>query len=455
MTVDSSRLTAAIQGEVLAPGESGFKEARALWNVRFDRKPDLIVRCMSHADVAAVIAYATAEEIDLSVKGGGHSYAALTVAEGGLLADLSPMKSVELDLEAKTARVGPGVTGAELDAATQAYGLAVPIPTVSSVGVIGAALGGGTGYLARKYGMTADNAISINAVTADGRAVTASADENPDLFWALRGGGGNFAVVTSMLLDLHEVGPEVLAGQIVYPFDDAGAHLRAYRDLMERAPREFQCYPFTFRAPPIDPFPEAYHGKPVIDFVFFHEDPDAADFVQPLRELGDKVLEFVGPAPYVDVQKTFDANLPKGHRYYSKAHDLKGLTDGVIDTFVEFVPRMVGPLTAAYIDPLGGAIGDVEPSATAFASRETEYGFHIVAGWFDESEDESVMAWASDFHTAMRAHSTGGVYVNLIAEDEADRVPAAYGDNFGRLVELKQKWDPTNLFSNNYNIPPD
>ncbi|HUG07933.1 MAG TPA: FAD-binding oxidoreductase [Acidimicrobiia bacterium] len=453
--MDPERLADSIVGEVLTPGESGFDEARALWNVRFDRKPDLIARCTSHDDVVAAIAYAKAEGIDLSVRGGGHNYAAKTVAEGGLLVDLSAMKDIEVELEARTARIGPGVTGEELDAATQQHGLAVPIPTVSSVGVVGAALGGGTGYLSRKYGITADNVISIDAVTSDGRPVTASADENPDLFWAMRGGGGNFAVATSMLLGLHEVGPEVLAGQILYPFDGAGDHLRFFRDFMERAPREFQCYPFTFRVPPIKLFPEEYHGEPVLDFVFYHEDPDAADFVQPLRELGAKVLDFVAPGPYVDVQKSFDANLPKGQRYYSKAHDLAGLTDGAIDTMVEFVPQMVGALSAAYFDPAGGAIGDVAVSATAYAGRETRYGFHIIAGWFDESEDESVMTWASQFHAAMATHATGGVYVNLIADDEADRVSAAYGDNYTRLIELKQKWDPTNVFSNNYNIPPD
>ncbi len=453
--MDSARLADSIHGEVLSPGDSEFDEARALWNVRFDRKPDLIAKCTSHDDVVEAVAYVRDEGVELSVKGGGHNYAAKTVADGGLLVDLSAMKNIEVDLEAKTARIGAGVTGAELDAATQQHGLAVPIPTVSSVGVVGAALGGGTGYLSRKYGITADNVISITAVTADGSSVMASEDENPDLFWAMRGGGGNFAVVTSMLLELHEVGPEVLAGQIIYPFDEAGSHLRSFREFMEAAPREFQCYPFTFRAPPIDLFPEEYHGQPVLDFVLYHEDPGAADYVQPLRELGEKVADFVGPTPYVDVQKSFDPNLPKGHRYYSKAHDLEELSDRAIDTMVEFVPQMVGALSAAYFDPAGGAIGDVAVTATPYAGRTTPYGFHILAGWFEESEDEAVMSWASDFHTAMTAHATGGVYVNLIADDEADRVSAAYGDNYARLVELKQKWDPTNMFSSNYNISPD
>lgn len=452
--MDANQLAASIRGDVLGPNDTGFDEARALWNVRFDRKPDLVVRCIDSADVLVAIGYANDGELNLAVKGGGHSYAAKTVAEGGLLIDLSGMTSIEVEPEARSVRVGPGVTAAELDAATQRHGLAVPTPTVSSVGVVGAALGGGVGYLSRNYGLTADNVISIEVATADGRTVIASADENPDLFWALRGGGGNFGVATSMELRLHEVGPEVLAGQFIYPFDDAAGHLRFFREFMAKAPRTFQCYPFTFRVPPLDLFPEEIHGKPVLDFVVYHEDPDATDFVQPLRELGELVLDFVGPTPYVDAQKSFDANLPKGQRYYSKAHDLAMLTDQAIDTFVEFVPQMVGPLTAAYFDPLGGAISDIDTSATPYAGRATEYGFHIIAGWVEESDDDDVISWASDFGAAMAANATGGVYVNLIADDEGDRVPAAYGENYARLVELKRKWDPRNLFGSNHNIPP-
>ena len=224
---------------------------------------------------------------------------------------------------------------------------------------------------------------------------------------------------------------------------------------MAEAPDEFQCYPFCFRVPPIDVFPEELHGEPVLDFVLYHEDPDAVDFVLPLRELGDPILEEARLGRYVDVQVGFDANMPKGQRYISKAHDLVGLSDGAIDTMVEFVPRMVGDFTAAYFDPLGGAVGRVDSSATPYGGRATEYGFHVIAGWMDATEDESVLAWASEFHSAMAAHATGGVYVNLIADDEADRIPAAYGPNYPRLVELKQLWDPTNLFSSNYNIPPD
>lgn len=454
-TVDSADLTNRLDGELMERGASGFDDARALWNMRFDRRPDLISRCQSSGDVKLVVDFAREHGLRLSVKGGGHSYAANSVADGGLLIDLSAMKVVSVDAKARTVTVEGGVTCAEMDAATQEHGLATPTPTVSSVGVIGAALGGGGGYLSRKYGLTLDNIISAEVVTADGRLLRVAEDENTDLFWAIRGGGGNFGVVTSLELQVHEVGPQVLSGQIIYPFDRAGDHLRFFRDFMAGAPEEFQCYPFCFRVPPIDLFPEETHGQPVLDFVFCHQDPKAAEFVQPLRELGEPILDFVGTSSYVETQTAFDANLPKGQRYTSKAHDLDGLSDGAIDTMVEYVPQMTGALTAAYFDPLGGAIGRVDTSATPYGGRNTSYGFHIVAGWMDVDEDDSVLTWASDFHNAMAAHATGGVYVNLIADDETERIPAAYGDNYGRLVDLKRQWDPGNLFSSNYNIPPD
>ena len=451
--MDTSELS-SVAGRVLQPGDGGFDEARALWNTRFDRSPDLAVRCLNSSDVKVAVDYARDRGMKLSVKGGGHSYAANSVSDDGLLIDLSLMKKITVDTERRTVVVEGGVTCAEMDAATQEHGLATPSTTVSSVGVIGAALGGGGGYLSRKYGLMVDNMVSASVVTADGGQVRAASDENADLFWALRGGGGNFGVVTSLELRLHEVGPQVLSGQIIYPFDHAGEYLRFFRDFMADAPDEFQCYPFCFRVPPIDVFPEEFHGQPVLDFVLYHEDPDAADFILPLAELGEPILEAAGISRYADAQTGFDANMPKGQRYVSKAHDLDGLSDGAIDTMVEFVPQMVGPLSAAYFDPLGGAVGRVDASATPYAGRGANFGFHLIAGWMDPHDDESVLAWATEFHSAMAEHATGGVYVNLIADDETHRIPSAYGANYARLVELKQQWDPTNLFSSNYNIPP-
>jgi FAD/FMN-containing dehydrogenase len=348
----------------------------------------------------------------------------------------------------------PGVTCGELDRATQAHGLATPSPTVSSVGVAGAVLGGGSGYLSRRYGLALDNLIAANVVTADGRQLRASEDEHADLFWALRGAGANFGIATSLHFRLHEVGPEVLAGQVIYPFHDAGELLRFFRDFMAEAPDEFQCYPFIFRIPPVEPFPERFHGHPALDFVLCHFDPNAGDFVQPLRELGETILEDVGPLSYTIVQQNFDVSLPKGQRYYSKAHYLDELSVAAIDTITAHVSDMQGAFTAAYLEPLGGAIGRVDPSATAFPGRSASYSFHVLAGWTDTVDDDLVKGWARTFHDAMKPHATGGVYVNLLGEDEDDRVPAAYGRNYERLVELKAVWDPDNLFRMNHNIRP-
>jgi FAD/FMN-containing dehydrogenase len=453
-SMNSRLLARLVKGRVLEPDEAGYDEVRSIWNARFDRRPDVVVRCRDVADVEASVGFARDECLTLSVKGGGHSYAGNTVADGGLLIDLSLMKAVRVDAETRGVIVEPGVTCGELDRATQAHGLATPSPTVSSVGVAGAALGGGSGYLSRRYGLTLDNLISVDVVTADGRRLRSAEDEHPDLFSGLRGAGANFGVVTSLELRLHAVGPLVLAGQIIYPFENASELLRFFRDFMADAPDEFQCFPFMFRIPPIELFPEQFHGQPALDFVLYHLDPNAADFVQPLRDLGETILDIVGPLPYTGVQQSFDANLPKGQRYYSKAHYLDELPDTAIDTIAAHVADMQGAFTVAYLEPLGGAIGRVDPSATAFEGRKARYSVHVLAGWTDPADDDSVMNWARIFHGAMSAHATGGVYVNLLAEDEDDRVPAAYGHNYQRLVALKTAWDRDNLFRMNYNISP-
>lgn len=452
--MDAEDLDRQVAGRLLRPGDDGFDEARSVWNVRLDRHPDVIVRCRDADDVGACVAFAREQGATLSVKGGGHSYAANTVGDGGLLVDLSSMKAIEVDAGAGAAIVEPGATCGEFDRAAVEHGLATPIPTVSTVGVGGAALGGGSGYLSRKYGLALDNLLSVEVVTADGSRLRASEDEHPELFWAMRGAGANFGVATSLRFRLHEVAREMLAGQIVYPFEDAPALLRFFRDFMSTAPEEFQCYPFMLRIPPIDPFPAEFHGRPALDFVFCHLDPEAADFVQPLRELGKTILEVVGPLPYTDIQQSFDAALPRGQRYYSKAHYLDEVSDTAIDTIAAHVPDMQGEFTAAYLEPLGGAVARVDQSATAYPGRKAGYSFHILAGWTDAAADDSVMAWARSFHDAMERHATGGVYVNLLADDESTRVPAAYGQNYERLRELKTNWDPDNVFRMNHNIEP-
>jgi FAD/FMN-containing dehydrogenase len=449
-------LAEVASGQVITAGEADYDEGRSVWNGRFDRRPAAIIRCREADDVKAAVDFARRRGLRLAVKGGGHSNAGHSTIEDGLLIDLSLMKGVEVDPHSKTARVQPGVKWGEFNPVAEKHGLATPGGTVSTVGVSGFTLGGGGGYLTRKYGMAVDNLLSAEVVTADGRLVRASDDENPELFWALRGGGGNFGVVTSFEFRLHDVGPEVLSGQIMHRFEDTPDLLRFYRDFMASAPDDFQCYPFFLRIPPVDAFPADYHGHLVLDFVVFHTDagPTGEAAVRPMLEVGTPFMTAVGPASYSSVMEAFDAGLPAGERYASKAHYLKALSDGVIETIMTHMPGMTGSLTVAYLDALGGAPGRIAETATAFAHRDAPYAFHIMPGWTDHSRDEEVLAWANRLHTDMSRHATGGVYVNLLGPDEEDRIPAAYGVNYDRLVEVKRKWDPENLFRSTYNIDP-
>ena len=452
--VDIEELARAVSGDVALPGDEGYEEGRSVWNVRFDRRPAVIVGCREARDVAAAIDFSLEQGLQLSVKGGGHAYAANTVGDGGLLIDLSPLKGIRVDRASMTSQVEAGVTWGEFDAEAQEEGLATPGPTVSMVGVAGSTLGGGNGYLSRKYGMVIDNLLSADVVTADGRLVHTSADENPDLFWALRGGGGNFGVVTSFEFRLYEVGPEVLAGQIVYRFADAEKVLRLYREFMHQAADEIQCYAFVLRVPPIPEFPEEFHGEIAIDLVVFHSDPDGEEALRPLLDFGDPIFAFVGPQPYTAVQQSFDAGLPAGQRYESRSCDLAELSDEAITTFTTQVGNLPGGFTVVYLGAGGGAIGRVDPAATAFAHRRAPYSLHILAGWADADQDDEVTEWARNFHGAMAPHATEGVYVNLLGTDEHHRVAAAYGGNYDRLVEVKGRWDPENLFRMNHNIKP-
>jgi FAD/FMN-containing dehydrogenase len=449
-------LPSQVRGEVLFPGDERYDEARVSWNGRFDRRPALIVRCHDAADVVAAVARARMQGLALAVKGGGHDYAGNSVCEGGLLIDLSPLNAVEVDPIARIARVGAGATWGAVDRATQAFGLATPGATVSTVGVGGFTLGGGVGHLARKHGLACDNLVAAQVVTAAGRVVRASARENPDLFWAIRGGGGNFGVATSFEFQLHEVGPEVLAGQIVYRFEDAAAVLRQYRDFMSTAPGAIQCWAFLLRLPPLPVFPEELHGQPALDLVVCHAGTvaDGRRDVRPLQHFAAPVLDSVEPQSYLELQQAFDAGMPKGHRWYSRAQDLRALPDEAIDLLLEHARRLPGEFTTAYLAAGGGAVARAGGTATAFPHRDAAFSLHVFPGWSDPGDDADNMRWAREVHRAMAPYSTGGVYVNMLAEDETDRVGAAYGANYERLTELKKRWDPENVFRGNHNIGP-
>lgn len=452
--LDIRGLSAAMAGTVLLPSDDGYDDARALWNRRFDRRPAVIARCRTAEDVRQAVTFARAHGLELSVKGGGHAFAANTVGEGGLLVDLSLMKGISVDADSRMVRVEPGVKWGELDSVTQKHGLATVGGTVSSVGVAGFVLGGGSGNLTRKHGMAVDNLLAAEVVTADGRIVRTSATEHPDLFWALRGGGGNFGVVTAFDLRLHPVGPEVLAGQVIHPLSEAAGLLRLYREFMRTAADDVQCFAFFFRVPPIPVFPEAFHGQVVIDLILFHADAGAEAAFGPLLGVGNPIVSYVSRQPYVEAQKAFDAGIPDGQRWDSRAQDLTDLSDEVIDIVLSRMADLPGEFTSAYFAAGGGAMARVDGSATAFPHRHAPFGFHIMAGWSSPEQDERVTAWAQQLCDALGPHSTGGVYVNILGAGEQHRIRAAYGDNFDRLVELKQKWDPENVFRMNHNIRP-
>lgn len=449
-------LEARLRGSVLRPDDDGYDEARSMWNGRFERRPALVARCASSEDVAAAVRFARDEGMELSVKGGGHSYAGNTVIEDSLLVDLSALDSVEVDAEARRAVVGGGARWGAVDAATQEHGLATVGGTVSTVGVAGFTLGGGSGWLTRKHGLALDNLRGAEVVTASGDIVRADDDENADLFWALRGGSGNFGVVTAFEFALHPVGPEVLAGQVFYPFERAKELLRFYRDYFLDAPDELMCYPFFIRVPPIELFPELFHGELALDFVIAYIGPveEAHEHLDPFRKLGDPFLDLVAPQPYLTLQQAFDAGMPGGNRWYSRSQQLDELSDRAIDTLVDSLAPFPGELTTAYLGPHDGAVSRVPSDATAYAHRSSAHELHVFPGWLDPTHDTDNIAWANQVHDAMRPFGNDRVYVNLLGDMEAERIPRAYADNYQRLVELKGKWDPDNLFHGNHNIPP-
>lgn len=445
-----------LDGVVLRPGDDGFDEARSVWNARFDRKPDLIARCVNTQDVVAAVDFARKQRLPISVKGGGHDYAGNSVGEGGVLIDLSPMNDVAVDPEARRASVGAGATWAEVDAATQVHGLVTPGGTVSSVGVAGFSLGGGGGWLTRRFGMAVDNLLAAEVVTADGDVVLASSEENPDLFWGLRGGGGNFGIVTRFEYRLHEFGPEILAGQVLYPLDRAGELLRWYRDYMKDAPDEVGVFTFFIRIPPLPIFPSEAHGKVVLDFVVAYAGPveEGAAHLQPFRDRGGAIMDTVASVPYVSHQKAFDEGMGKGNRWYSRYLQLSEVPDEFIDTLLGNLDPFPGPFTAVYLGAQGGRPGRVPADATAFLHRGLADALHIFPGWSDSKEDEEIMAWAQGLYEKLAPFAEGGVYVNMLAEDEEGRIRAAYREHYPRLQALKKKWDPDNVFRRNHNIRP-
>lgn len=449
-------LGGALRGSLCMPGEEGYEAARRLWNATADRRPGLVVRALGAADVMRTVALARERNLLLSVRGGGHNIAGNAVCDGGLMLDLSLMKSVRVDPAAQRAWVAPGATLGDLDRETQAFGLAVPSGVNSTTGIAGLTLGGGFGWTTRRYGMTIDNLISADVVTADGQLQRASEAENPDLFWALRGGGGNFGVVTNFEFRAHPVGPEVLSGLVVHPFDNARELLQSYRALAAEAPDELTCWVVLRLAPPLPFLPEEWHGRPIMALAMCYVgdmakgEKAAAD----LRGLGSPIVDVVAPHPFVAWQTAFDPLLEPGARNYWKSHDFVTLSDGLIDQLLDAVERLPGPECEIFIAHVGGAMSRVPPEATAYPERRSHFIMNVHTRWRNAADDAACIAWARGLFNAAAPHATGGVYVNFMPADEVDRVRGAYGANYNRLAAIKAHYDPHNLFRMNQNIGP-
>jgi len=442
---------ASLRGPLLQPSEAGYDDARKIWNGMIDKRPALIACCSGPADVINCVNFARSNNLLVSVRGGGHNIAGNAVCDGGLMINLSGMKSVRVDPARRAARVEPGVTWAEFDRETQAFGLATTGGQISTTGIAGLTLGGGWGYLARQHGLASDNLLSADVVTADGNLLTASATENTDLFWGLRGGGGNFGVVTSFEFQLHKIGT-VLAGLVAYPFNKAKDVLGLFRDLTIEAPDQLASGAVLITLP---------DGTPVIGIPLCYNGPIAEGerVVKPLRTFRPLLIDQIGPMPYTSAQQLIDGFYPSGLHNYWKSSFLKEVSGGVIDTMVSYCAKRPTPMCHGLIEhQLGGAVSRIDRDATAFNFRDVEYSFMSLGQCATPADTESIVRWASDFWKAMQPYSTGGVYVNYLgdeADEGADRIKAAYGpEKYQRLSALKKKYDPTNLFRLNQNIKP-
>jgi len=436
------------------PGDAGYEKARTVWNAMVDRRPACIVHCASADDVADALRIARQHELQISVRGAGHNIAGTAVCDGGLMIDLSPMKTVRIDAEKKLARVGPGATLAEFDAAAQKHALATPVGINSTTGISGLTLGGGFGWLTRKYGLTIDNLVSAQMVDARGEKLALSASANPDLFWAIRGGGGNFGVVTEYEYRLHGVGPEILAGLIVFPFSQAKQVLRQYREFVKSIPEELNVWVVLRQAPPLPFLPAEVHGKEVIVLPMFYagDAKTGEKLIAPLRKFGDAHGEHIGAMPYVAWQQAFDPLLTPGARNYWKSHNFTELQDGAIDAALEYVTKLPSPECEIFIGLVSGAPNRVAENAMAYSGRDAKFVMNVHARWQTPDGDESCIAWARKFFEAAKPFASGGAYVNFMTADEGDRVRAAYGANYARLASIKKQYDPDNVFRANQNI---
>ncbi len=445
-----------MEGRLIRAGDSDYDSARRVWNGMIDRKPAAIAECKNTGDVVAALTCAREEGIPVSVRCGGHGVSGNAVVEDGLMVDLSPMNRVAVDPAAKLARVQGGAKLGDFDRAAQAHGLATTAGVDPGTGVGGLTLGGGTGFLARKLGLAIDNLVGAEVVLADGSVVKASESDHPDLLWALKGGGGNFGIVTEFKFRLSHIGPDVLTAQVFYPFDAARDVAQAYRDFMRNAPDDVGADLFFLPVPAGEPFPEDLHGSTTVAIVacYTGKPEDAEEVLRPLTDVAEPLMRAVQPMPYLELQSTFKDAAPDGERYYWKSHFLDDIEEGLIDLLIERAQSLPGPYCNVFFEAQGGAIGRVPVDATAFPHRRAAFNIGISSGWSDPHQDGSIIEWTRSFHDSVAPFSTGGVYSNYMDFDEDERVRAAYGANLDRLKEVKARYDPENLFRMNQNISP-
>jgi FAD/FMN-containing dehydrogenase len=447
----------SLRGELILSEDPGYDDARSIWNAMIDRRPALIARCLGVADVVTCVNFARENGIILSIKGGGHNISGLAVCEGGLMLDMSRMRGVWVDPNTRIAHAQAGCLLGDVDRETQVHGLAAVLGFISNTGIAGLTLGGGFGYLTRRFGWTSDNVLSMEVITADGRVVRASEKEHADLFWGLRGGGGNFGVVTDFGYKLHAVGPEIIAGAIAWRAESAPEVLEMFRTLTAQAPAELSCVAALRIAPPAPWLPKEVHGKPIVALFVCHsgEVSEGEKLVAPIKAFGSPVGDIVQRRPYVSQQSLLDATQPKGRRYYWKSEYLPDLKPELLAMAIKHADAIASPHSAILFFPVNGALNRLANDHSAVGNRDVGYVPNIAASWEKAEDDKTNIDWARGAWRDVRSFSTGGTYVNFLTEEEGDeRIQAAYGNNYERLVEVKSKWDTGNLFCMNKNIPP-
>jgi FAD/FMN-containing dehydrogenase len=449
------KLRSRFRGEIIQPGDALYDDARKVYNAMIDKRPRLIARCMNVADVMAAVDFGRENDLLTAIRGGGHNGGGLGICEDGLVIDLSRMKGIRVDPATHAVRVEGGCTGGELDHATHAFGMATPTGTVASTGVAGLTLGGGIGHLSRTFGLTIDNLLEVDMVLADGRFVTANDKQNTDLYWAVRGGGGNFGVVTSFLFSLHPV-KIVSAGPTFWPIEQTPEVMKAYRDIIIHAPEDVSGFFAFLTVPPVPLFPENLHGRKVCAIIWCSTaSPEQADKItKPMRTVGKPLLDHVGPMPFPVLQSLFDPLLPAGLQWYWRADFVKQLTDEAISKHLAHASRLPTGLSTTHIYPINGAAHRVGRSDTAFSYRDANWALVIVGIDPDPANRNIITKWCKDYFDALHPYSAGGAYVNFMMEEGQERVKASFRDNYDRLAAIKKKYDPTNFFRVNQNVRP-